>query len=120
MDLLPCRWLKTAVTVAQNLREDGSLSPEYTPAERPAFGFRVKDEAAYRRGDNIKEIAFHDQSRNENRSLTISKCNLALMWIVVNSKEGDVGDGFIRPQGGRGKLATPWASQKNQCQLYCY
>ena len=30
MDLLPCRWLKTAVTVAQNLREDGSLSPEYT------------------------------------------------------------------------------------------
>lgn len=29
MDLLPCRWLKTAVTVAQNLREDGSLSPEY-------------------------------------------------------------------------------------------
>ena len=30
MDLLPCRWLKTAVTVAQNLREDGALSPEYT------------------------------------------------------------------------------------------
>ena len=60
-----------------------------TPAERPAFVFRVKDEAAYRRGDNIKEIAFHDQSRNENRSLTISKCNSALLLMVVNSKEGD-------------------------------
>ena len=34
MDLLPCRWLKTAVTVAQNLREDGSLSPEYTQRPR--------------------------------------------------------------------------------------
>ena len=33
MDLLPCRWLKTAVTVAQNLREDGSLSPEYTKSK---------------------------------------------------------------------------------------